>query len=127
LTNVSPVACDRKYRENPSLPDGANKAYTYVIGVLKRPLDKGLTINEVETLKIILNIVNLNIIIKKTSCFQKSFSEANDIRYIIHPKSDIETKVNTYFQVFEDKHGFKNDLSIIDLIFNMGKHSLQLV
>jgi len=31
---------------------------------------------------------------------------------------------HTYYQVFQQKHGFLPDLSIIDLIFNMGKESL---
>ena len=30
---------------------------------------------------------------------------------------------HTYYQVFQQKHGFLPDLSIIDLIFNMGKES----
>jgi hypothetical protein len=29
-----------------------------------------------------------------------------------------------YYQVFQQKHGFIPDLSIIDLIFNMGNESL---
>lgn len=30
-----------------------------------------------------------------------------------------------YYQVFEDKHGFVPDLSVIDLLFNMGPQSLK--
>lgn len=50
--------------------------------------------------------------------------ECVDMRNIISPKK--ETKISeilglhTYHQVFEEKHGFIKDLSILDIIFNMG-------
>ena len=34
---------------------------------------------------------------------------------------------NPYYQVFQQKHGFLPNLSIIDLIFNMGKESLLIL
>jgi WbqC-like protein family len=81
----------------------------------------------IETLNTILNIVNANTIINKTSSFHKSYTNAKDLRYNIHPKLESTTKLNTYFQTFGEKFGFKDDLSIIDLIFNLGKHSLELI
>lgn len=38
-------------------------------------------------------------------------------------KHDSSIDITPYYQVFADKHGFLNDISIIDLIFNMGKES----
>lgn len=38
-----------------------------------------------------------------------------------NPKSDNAPK--PYYQVFQDRHGFQADLSIIDLLFNMGPES----
>ena len=32
-----------------------------------------------------------------------------------------------YYQVFARKHGFLSDLSIVDLLFNMGPESLLLL
>ena len=48
-----------------------------------------------------------------------------DFRETIHPKKEItETDspfiVKEYYQVFRQKHGFLPNLSIIDLLFNMG-------
>lgn len=37
---------------------------------------------------------------------------------------DIAKSFKPYWQVFEDKYGFKSDLSIIDLLFNLGPESL---
>ena len=38
-----------------------------------------------------------------------------------------EAKPQTYYQVFQQKHGFLPDLSIIDLIFNMGPESVLIL
>ncbi len=37
---------------------------------------------------------------------------------------DIAKSFKPYWQVFEDKYGFKSDLSIVDLLFNLGPESL---
>lgn len=52
-----------------------------------------------------------------------------DFREVIHPKSSRTNLDNSftpkkYYQVFGDKHGFLENLSILDLIFNMGPESL---
>lgn len=52
-----------------------------------------------------------------------------DLREVIHPKrqnnilSQLELE-KPYFQVFSQKHGFKSDLSIMDLLFNEGPDSI---
>ncbi len=56
-------------------------------------------------------------------------AEYDDFRNIIHPKSaksGIDSAFNPekYTQVFGDKHGFQSNLSILDLIFNLGPDSL---
>ena len=52
-----------------------------------------------------------------------------DLREVIHPKrqNNILSKLELekpYFQVFSPKHGFKSDLSIMDLLFNEGPDSI---
>ena len=46
-----------------------------------------------------------------------------DFRILVDGKKD-DSKFETYTQVFDDKHGFLNNLSVLDLIFNEGKYAL---
>jgi hypothetical protein len=46
-----------------------------------------------------------------------------DFRYLIDGKKD-HSIVQRYMQVFEDKHGFLNNLSVLDLLFNEGKFTI---
>ena len=51
-----------------------------------------------------------------------------DLRETIHPKhpwqSDSEFTPAEYYQVFKEKHGFIPNMSIVDLLFNMGPESI---
>lgn len=46
-----------------------------------------------------------------------------DFRYLVNGKKD-DSKFESYPQVFNDKYGFLNNLSVLDLIFNEGKFAL---
>lgn len=47
----------------------------------------------------------------------------SDFRYLVDGKKDTSS-FERYIQVFEDKHGFINNLSILDLLFNEGKFTV---
>lgn len=53
----------------------------------------------------------------------------NDLRELIHPKrvSPESDRLLRYYQVFEQRNGFIADLSVLDLLFNMGPESLFLL
>ena len=65
-----------------------------------------------------------------TSKFEKDFSNTNiqDARQFIHRKF-IKTNFNleSYTQVFQNKHGFIKNLSVLDLLFNEGPMAKQLL
>ena len=46
-----------------------------------------------------------------------------DLRETIHPKKRSDYETGHYYQVFAGRHGFIPNLSIIDLLFNMGNES----
>ena len=46
-----------------------------------------------------------------------------DCRALVDGKKD-QSKFEAYTQVFEEKHGFLNNLSILDLLFNEGRYAL---
>ena len=62
-----------------------------------------------------------------TSDIQHQTSNIIDFRDVInakHPQPDAEFETNPYWQVFQHKHGFLPNLSILDLLFNMGPDSI---
>lgn len=57
-------------------------------------------------------------------------NEYIDYRERIHPKKmmdDPNFHVEEYFQVFADKYGFQSNLSIVDLLFNMGPDTIEII
>ena len=41
-----------------------------------------------------------------------------------HPAQDDDFEAKTYYQVYQMKHGFLENLSVLDLLFNMGPESI---
>jgi len=69
---------------------------------------------------------------KRSLVFTKSYEEAYggvaDFRDSINPKrEDLGFTAKPYFQVFEPRHGFLPNLSIVDLLFNQGPNSLNFL
>lgn len=85
-----------------------------------------LDFNE-ELRTLICDLIDINPTIKYTDSYIHDF-EGSDFRETIHPKKDWkETSVGfspvRYYQVFEQRLGFLPNLSIVDLLFNMGPES----
>ncbi len=58
-----------------------------------------------------------------TNHFEKNPDDTYDLRNFISPKNSISHTFPAYIQVFSSRHGFLPDLSIADLLFNMGPES----
>jgi hypothetical protein len=80
-----------------------------------------------ELLLLILKIIGAEIQLSSTSAFEKTYPE-NDFRFLSNAKRTLNLKPqtlnHTYSQVFNYKFGFTSNLSIVDLIFNKGKASI---
>ena len=66
----------------------------------------------------------------QTSTPRHQPSDIADFRVVInakHPLPDADFTPRSYWQVFQHKHGFLPNLSILDLLFNMGTESIFLL
>ncbi len=75
------------------------------------------------------SLIELDSTIKKTDDYIDDVTQLVDLRESIHPKAsksiaDPNFVSKDYYQVFSDKRGFIKNLSILDLLFNMGPDSL---
>jgi hypothetical protein len=68
----------------------------------------------------VLKVLKIKKTISYTTNFESVGDMENDFRYKITPKEDSHFAVKEYFQVFNKGEGFVPDLSILDLVFNMG-------
>ncbi len=73
-----------------------------------------------------LQLLDTDITIKHTINYQTFTENLVDLRQQVHPKKKLDFNFKKYYQVFDLKFGFTPNLSIIDLLFNMGPES-QLV
>lgn len=76
----------------------------------------------------VIELLDIDVDIKFTEGYKMDFSANEiDMRESIHPKKntgDNEFSLSPYYQVFEHKFGFLPNLSIIDLLFNMGNEAV---
>lgn len=73
-----------------------------------------------------LELLDLQVDIQLTKEYKVDFDEnVLDARNSIHPKKETDTgSLKKYYQVFEQRFGFIPNLSIIDMLFNMGNESI---
>ncbi len=75
----------------------------------------------------IVGLIKLKCNYQFTKEYQKDYSETTDYRTLISPKellqNDTHFELKPYYQVFEPRHGFIENLSILDLLFNQGSKS----
>jgi|ERR1019366_2456245 hypothetical protein len=61
----------------------------------------------------------------------KEYADTDDYRTIISPKESLNSdkyfEPKTYSQVFENRHGFIPNLSIVDLLFNQGSRAMEFI
>jgi hypothetical protein len=75
-----------------------------------------------ELLELMNRLLKLNFSFKPTTEY-KALEAALDFRTAIHPKKESLFSIKPYYQVFEDRNGFLENLSIVDLLFNQGPQS----
>jgi len=76
-----------------------------------------------ESMSIVSKCLGMTFEYEKTIEYFHEVNEYVDYRTLVNGKKDTST-FESYTQVFGDKHGFINNLSILDLLFNEGRFAL---
>ncbi|UPZ15941.1 WbqC family protein [Flavobacterium humidisoli] len=76
-----------------------------------------------EVLDIVTKCLRMKLEFGKTTEYFHEVNDFTDFRYLANGKKD-ENSFEKYTQVFDDKHGFINNLSVLDLLFNEGKFAM---
>ena len=76
-----------------------------------------------ETIAIVTKCLGMKLEFTKTTEYFHEVHDFVDFRKLANGKKDTST-FEPYTQVFGDKHGFLNNLSILDLLFNEGRFAL---
>ena len=76
-----------------------------------------------ETMSIVSKCLGLEFDYNETAEYFHEVTDKTDLRALINGKKD-SSLFEPYTQVFEEKHGYLNNLSILDLLFNEGRYAL---
>jgi hypothetical protein len=86
-----------------------------------------------ELCRLVCQLIDIPFVGERTTEYKTDLApDEYDFRETIHPKRNFQTGNSEfipfpYYQVFESRHGFIPNLSIIDLLFNMGQESLLIL
>lgn len=74
--------------------------------------------------EVIATCLQLKLHTTKSATFEKHPENATDLRILVNNRKELTQDFEPYKQVFDDKHGFLSNLSILDLLFNEGPMSV---
>lgn len=77
-----------------------------------------------KTIKTIADCLGIEMPTEKTTSYEPLPSNSTDVRFLAESKKKLNIKMVEYSQVFEERHGFIGNLSILDLLFNEGTNAL---
>ena len=81
--------------------------------------------------ELVCSLIGLDVTLRPTDTYRQNPVGMADSQTLITPKSsweaDGEFRPTEYYQVFKEKHGFIPNLSIADLLFNMGPESILIL
>lgn len=76
------------------------------------------------TIDLSFSLLQVNKKYKKIVEYNLQYPEKQDFRCLVNAKTTQNSYVKSYTQVFEAKHGFVPNLSIVDLLFNEGNNAI---
>lgn len=94
-----------------------------IMQVFEKPFNYLLDLN-MQGHEIVSSCLELENNITFSETYQQSNSAIKDFRFLADAKKEPYYKLNSYTQVFDNKHGFIANLSILDLLFHEGTNAL---
>ena len=89
--------------------------------------EKFLADFNIKCIKLISNLLDLDLDFKISSKYVEKTNDIIDLRDLSNARKEKKIETPKYIQVFESKHGYLNNLSILDLIFSEGTNSVFLM
>jgi len=89
--------------------------------------EKFLVDFNIKCIKLISNLLDIDLNFKISNEYIEKTNEIIDLRGLSNARKQKTIETPKYIQVFESKHGYLNNLSILDLIFSEGKNSVSLM
>ena len=83
-----------------------------------------LSVFNIECIKLVYEWLDISAKSSFTKTFKEKYNTEIDLRDMSEKNFDDKFIVKEYIQVFSPNHGFKNNLSILDLVFNQGPNSI---
>lgn len=77
-----------------------------------------------QAMEIVTDCLGMDFSYEKTVEYFHEVNDLRDLRNLTNGKKDTAL-FDAYTQVFEEKHGFINNLSILDLLFNEGRYAME--
>lgn len=78
----------------------------------------------VQLLQMLLKLLKIKTELKYTENYEAHYPHLTDLRQSINPKKKSDFAQEPYFQLFDERHGFMKNLSIVDLLFNQGPQAV---
>ena len=94
-----------------------------------RPLfegdDESLLNFNLKTIQVVGECLGIQIPMVKTTNYEIDPENILDARFLVEAKKEKDFSLESYPQVFEERHGFIPNLSVLDLLFNEGTNALE--
>ena len=89
--------------------------------------EKFLADFNIKCIRLISNLLDLDLDYKISGEYVEKTNDIIDLRDLSNARKEKKIDTPKYIQVFESKHGYINNLSILDLIFSEGPNSVSLI
>ncbi len=77
-----------------------------------------------DLMRVVMDLIGLKTEVSLSDDYLTEITSVSDLRESFSPKSSAPSPLRPYYQVFDQKFGFVPDMSVLDLLFNMGPESI---